>query len=59
MDTSNLSQLESSVSQILERFQALQKENSLLRRDRDNLIEKNRLAGSKIESMISKLKEMD
>ncbi len=58
MDTSNLSQLESSVSKMLEIHQALQKENRQLKSDRDGLIEKNKLASQKIEAMISKLKEL-
>ena len=58
MDTSNLSQLEVSVSKLLEMYQTLQKENQQLRTDRDSLIEKNKLASSKIEAMISKLKEL-
>jgi len=58
MDTSNLSQLEGSVSKMLEMHQALQRENRQLRTDRDGLIEKNKLASQKIEAMISKLKEL-
>jgi len=58
MDTSNLSQLESSVSKMLTMYQTLQQENRQLRHDRDSLIEKNKLASNKIEAMISKLKEM-
>ncbi|TQV71015.1 cell division protein ZapB [Aliikangiella marina] len=58
MDTSNLSQLESSVSKLLSKFETLQKENRQLRHDRDSLVEKNKLASEKIEAMISKLKEM-
>lgn len=58
MDTSNLSQLESSVSKMLENYQAIQKENKRLKLDRDSLIEKNKLASSKIEAMITKLKEL-
>jgi len=58
MDTSNLSQLESSVSKMLEGYRALQKENQQLRLDRDSLVEKNKLASSKIEAMIVKLKEL-
>ncbi len=58
MDTSNLSQLEGSVSKMLEMHLALQRENSQLRTDRDGLIEKNKLASQKIEAMISKLKEL-
>ena len=58
MDTSNLSQLEGSVSKMLEMHQALQIENRQLRSDRDGLIEKNKLASQKIEAMITKLKEL-
>ncbi|MET1256151.1 DUF904 domain-containing protein [Aliikangiella maris] len=56
MDNSNLSQLESSITKLLAAHQALIKENRQLRLDRDNLIEKNKLASEKIEAMISKLK---
>ncbi|TQV89187.1 cell division protein ZapB [Aliikangiella coralliicola] len=58
MDTSNLLQLEGSVSKMLEMYQALQQENRQLRQDRESLIEKNKLASAKIEAMISKLKEL-
>ena len=58
MDTSNLSQLESSVSKMLKEQQVLLHENQQLRTDRDGLIEKNKLAGHKIEAMIAKLKEL-
>ena len=58
MDTSNLSQLETSVSKMLKQQQVLQHENQQLRADRDNLIEKNKLASHKIEAMIAKLKEL-
>lgn len=58
MDTSNLSQLEGSVSKLLAMYQTLQQENRQLRLDRDNLIEKNKLASNKIEAMISKLKDL-
>jgi uncharacterized protein (TIGR02449 family) len=58
MDTSNLSQLEGSISKMLEIHLALQKENKQLRVARDGLIEKNKLASQKIEAMISKLKEL-
>ncbi len=58
MDTSNLSQLEDSVSKMLKMHRALQNENQQLRVDRDSLIEKNKLASKKIEAMISKLKEL-
>ncbi|MGX5175538.1 cell division protein ZapB [Aliikangiella sp. IMCC44653] len=58
MDTSNLSQLETRISKLLEMYQSLQSENSQLRRDRDSLIEKNKLASTKIEAMINRLKDM-
>lgn len=58
MDTSNISQLEGSVSKLLAMYQTLQQENRQLRLDRDNLIEKNKLASNKIEAMISKLKDL-
>ena len=58
MDTSNLSQLEDSVSKMLQMCQSLQRENSQLRQDRDVLMDKNNLASRKIEAMISKLKEL-
>ena len=58
MDTSNLSQLEGSVSKLLTSYQRLQQENRQLRVDREKLIEKNKLASGKIEAMISKLKEL-
>ena len=58
MDTSNLSQLEGSVSKLLTMYQRLQQENRQLRVDREKLIEKNKLASGKIEAMISKLKEL-
>ncbi len=58
MNTSNLSQLESRVARLLEMYQTLQKENTQLRRDRDNLVEKNKMASTKIESMITRLKDM-
>ncbi|MBV1911541.1 MAG: cell division protein ZapB [Kangiellaceae bacterium] len=58
MTTSNLSQLESSVSKLLESCDALKNENRQLKLDRQNLLEKNKLASSKIEAMIEKLKEI-
>lgn len=58
MDISNLSQLEDSVTKMLEMNMALQNENRQLRGDRESLIEKNKLAGQKIEAMIKKLKEI-
>ena len=58
MDISNLSQLEGSVLKMLEMNQALQNENRQLRTDSEGLIEKNKLAGQKIEAMIKKLKDL-
>lgn len=58
MTTSNLSQLEGSVSKLLKSFEALQSENQQLRLDRQNLLDKNKLASGKIEAMIEKLKEI-
>ncbi len=58
MTTSNLSQLEGSVSKLLKSFDTLQTENRQLRLDRQNLLDKNKLASSKIEAMIEKLKEI-
>jgi cell division protein ZapB len=59
MTTSNLSQLESSISKLLESCESLQKENRQLRADRQNLLDKNKLASGKIEAMIKKLKEIN
>ncbi len=58
MTTSNLSQLEGSVSKLLETCGTLQTENKRLRLDRQNLLDKNKLASGKIEAMIEKLKEI-
>jgi len=58
MTTSNLSQLEGSLSKLLQSFDALQSENRQLRLDRQNLLDKNKLASGKIEAMIEKLKEI-
>jgi len=58
MTTSNLSQLEGSLSKLLQSFDALQSENRQLRVDRQNLLDKNKLASGKIEAMIEKLKEI-
>ena len=58
MTTSNLSQLEGSISKLLKSFEALQTENQQLRLDRQNLLDKNKLASGKIEAMIEKLKEI-
>ncbi|MFT6732553.1 MAG: hypothetical protein ACJAS9_000734 [Polaribacter sp.] len=59
MTTSNLSQLESSISKLLESSESLQQENRQLRADRQNLLDKNKLASGKIEAMIKKLKEIN
>jgi uncharacterized protein (TIGR02449 family) len=56
MDTSNLSQLETSVSKILKMYKRLEKENRQLKLDKKTLMEKNQLASEKIETMITKLK---
>ncbi len=58
MTTSNLLQLEGSVSKLLETCDTLKNENRQLKLDRQNLLEKNKLASSKIEAMIEKLKEI-
>jgi len=58
MTTSNLSQLEGSLAKLLKSFDALQSENRQLRVDRQNLLDKNKLASGKIEAMIEKLKEI-
>ncbi|MEP2789093.1 MAG: cell division protein ZapB [Kangiellaceae bacterium] len=58
MTTSNLSQLEGSVSKLLETCDTLKNENRQLKLDRQNLLEKNKLASTKIEAMIEKLKEI-
>ncbi len=59
MTTSNLSQLESSISKLLESSEVLQNENRQLRADRQNLLDKNKLASGKIEAMIKKLKDIN
>jgi cell division protein ZapB len=58
MTTSNLSQLESSISKLLETCESLHSENRQLRLDRQSLLDKNKLASGKIEAMIEKLKEI-
>jgi cell division protein ZapB len=65
MENSELSQLEGRVEQLLKRFHQLQQENRSLKAkqneliaDRARLLEKNRLATDKIESIISRLKSM-
>jgi len=59
MTTSNLSQLESSVSKLLETCESLKTENRQLMLERQSLLEKNKLASGKIEAMIDKLKEIN
>ncbi len=59
MTTSNLSQLENSVSKLLQTCDTLKSENRQLRLDRQNLLDKNKLASGKIEAMIEKLKEIN
>jgi len=58
MTSSNLSQLENSVSKLLETCDSLKTENQQLKLERQSLLEKNKLASGKIEAMIDKLKEM-
>ena len=58
MIKSNISNLEGSVSKLLDSYDALQLENKQLRIDRQNLLDKNKQASAKIESMIDKLKEV-
>ncbi|NVJ59129.1 MAG: TIGR02449 family protein [Gammaproteobacteria bacterium] len=65
MENSELSQLEGRVEQLLERFNQLQQENRSLKvkqdeliADRARLLEKNKLATEKIESIVTRLKSM-
>lgn len=65
MENSELSQLEGRVEQLLERFNQLQQENRALKvkqdeliADRARLLEKNKLATEKIESIVTRLKSM-
>jgi len=58
MTSSNLSQLEGSVSKLLQTCDSLKSENQKLRADRQSLLDKNKLASGKIEAMINKLKEL-
>ncbi|NVJ49085.1 MAG: TIGR02449 family protein [Gammaproteobacteria bacterium] len=65
MDNSEISQLEGRVEQLLERFHQLQQENRTLKvkqdeliADRARLLEKNKLASEKIESIVTRLKSM-
>lgn len=58
MTTSNLSQLENSVSKLLETCVSLKSENQKLKADRQSLLDKNKMASGKIEAMIGKLKEL-
>ncbi len=65
MDNSEIFQLEGRVDQLLKRFNQLQQENRSLKvkqeeliSDRARLLEKNKLATDKIESIVSRLKSM-
>ncbi|WMS86217.1 TIGR02449 family protein [Pleionea litopenaei] len=65
MENSEISQLEGRVEQLLERFHQLQQENRSLKvkqdeliADRARLLEKNKLASEKIESIVTRLKSM-
>lgn len=66
MENSEIFQLEGRVEQLLERFHQLQHENKSLKlkqeeliADRARLLEKNKLATEKIESIVSRLKTME
>lgn len=66
MATNDLQQLEQKLDQLLEICQRLQAENSSLRdrehsllRERSKLVEKNDLARNRVESMITRLKNLD
>lgn len=66
MENSEISQLEGRVDQLLERFHQLQQENRSLKvkqdeliADRARLLEKNKLATEKIESIVTRLKTME
>ncbi|MEE4244384.1 MAG: TIGR02449 family protein [Kangiellaceae bacterium] len=65
MENSEISQLEGRVDQLLKRFHQLQTENRSLKvkqeeliADRARLLEKNKLATDKIESIVTRLKKM-
>ncbi|PWK53733.1 TIGR02449 family protein [Pleionea mediterranea] len=66
MENSEISQLEGRVDQLLERFHQIQQENRSLKvkqdeliADRARLLEKNKLATEKIESIVTRLKTME
>ncbi len=66
MPTSNTTQLETQLDDLLARYKTLREENQDLRSsttqletERSKLLEKNELATSKIEAMISRLKDME
>lgn len=66
MPTSNTNQLETQLDDLLARYKNLREENQKLRSsttqletERSKLLEKNELATSKIEAMISRLKKME
>ena len=66
MESLNTNQLEQQLDVLLERYQELRDENKNLRSsqsaledERGKLLEKNELATSKIEAMISRLKTME
>jgi len=66
MPTSNTNQLETQLDDLLARYKTLREENQDLRSsttqletERSKLLEKNDLATSKIEAMISRLKNME
>lgn len=66
MTASNLEVLESKLGELVGRCEVLTRENRVLRQsqsswtsERAKLIEKNELAKSKVESMISRLKSLE
>ena len=66
MESLNTNQLEQQLDVLLKRYQELRNENKTLRStqsaledERGKLLEKNELATSKIEAMISRLKTME
>lgn len=66
MTSSNLSQLEEKLDKLIQLCDQLHSENHSLReressllRERSKLLEKNELARSKVEAMISRLKNLD
>lgn len=65
MENSEFNLLEGRVGQLLERFHQLQQENKSLKvkqeeliADRARLLEKNKLASEKIESIVTRLRTM-